>query len=280
MISRQVLILGVLGSILGSLVSVRAPDRFGLAAAAASSCDIQGRVLLQGRTAHAGTAIWLDGQWQAGTAGDGSFRIALANAGEESGPSGHRIEARHEGFLDARATDLSCAAGSDLALSDIQLVGGDARPDGRIDLFDLVRLGAAFGACVSDAAYLREADLNQSGCVDLFDLVLVGRNYGRSGPSDWPLPSGRFATEILPIMQAYCRGCHGDLAGLRLDSYAALMAGSSRGPVVVPGDPEASELYLRVTGRRQLVMPPGGIRLQPAEIERIRAWIEDGAPER
>jgi mono/diheme cytochrome c family protein len=49
--------------------------------------------------------------------------------------------------------------------------------------------------------------------------------------------------DVSAILNAHCIVCHqGEAAplGLRLDSHAALMRGSSRGPVVRPGKPGES----------------------------------------
>ncbi len=87
-----------------------------------------------------------------------------------------------------------------------------------------------------------------------------------------------YSRDVQPIFDQNCVVCHGGSAGLWLDSYERVMAGSERGPVVVPGDPEASELYRRITGASQPSMPLGQPPLPPQEIETIRRWIAEGAP--
>ncbi len=87
-----------------------------------------------------------------------------------------------------------------------------------------------------------------------------------------------YSRDVQPIFDRNCVVCHGGSAGLWLDSYERVMAGSERGPVVVPGDPEASELYRRITGASQPSMPLGQPPLPPQEIETIRRWIAEGAP--
>ncbi len=88
--------------------------------------------------------------------------------------------------------------------------------------------------------------------------------------------------EVAVIFEARCVMCHsGDGApvGLRLDSYEGVMAGSSRGAVVLPGDPEESELVKRIEGRSQPRMPlTGPPFLDDAQISLIRDWIAAGAP--
>ena len=87
-----------------------------------------------------------------------------------------------------------------------------------------------------------------------------------------------YRRDIQPLFDQRCVSCHGGSAGLWLDRYEHVMAGSSRGAVVTPGDPEASELYRRVAGLSQPAMPLGGPPLSSEEISLIRTWIAEGAP--
>ncbi|MDI3341541.1 MAG: hypothetical protein QJR03_13540 [Sphaerobacter sp.] len=95
------------------------------------------------------------------------------------------------------------------------------------------------------------------------------------------VPTGEvsFTQHVQPILLRSCVGCHGGTAGLWLDRYETVMQGSANGPVIVPGEPEQSELYLRITGRKQPAMPIGGRKLKPEQIETIRLWIAQGAKE-
>jgi hypothetical protein len=92
-----------------------------------------------------------------------------------------------------------------------------------------------------------------------------------------------FNRDIRPILSDRCFTCHGPDAGkrqanLRLDIESNAKANS----VIVPGAPEKSKLYLRVTADKSaLRMPPayaGHERLPQAEIDRLRIWVEQGAP--
>jgi mono/diheme cytochrome c family protein len=88
--------------------------------------------------------------------------------------------------------------------------------------------------------------------------------------------------EVSAILGAHCVVCHqGEAAplALRLDSHAALMRGSSRGPVVRPGDARASEIARRVRGESQPRMPlTGPPWLSDAQIATLEQWIAAGAP--
>ena len=82
-----------------------------------------------------------------------------------------------------------------------------------------------------------------------------------------------------PVLQAHCVRCHGATeasGGLRLDSYDAIMRGGERGPVVVPGLPQASLLIQKVLRRDKPAMPPR-TRLREAEIRKLASWIKSGA---
>ena len=99
-----------------------------------------------------------------------------------------------------------------------------------------------------------------------------------------------FERDVRPILADACFRCHGPdggarKAGLRLDLREGLF-GSIREPaaiahVVLPAHPESSELWRRVsaTSDEERMPPAGTLRpLTPAEIERLRQWIEEGAP--
>ena len=100
-----------------------------------------------------------------------------------------------------------------------------------------------------------------------------------------------FAKDVQPILMKYCVACHvqggaqGDLA-LYPDAWRSMVGVESRqSPLVLvdPGKPEASYLYLKLTGEHLAAqgtgerMPSPQAPLAPAEIEVIRQWIEQGA---
>jgi hypothetical protein len=88
----------------------------------------------------------------------------------------------------------------------------------------------------------------------------------------------QFESGLLPVLQANCVQCHGAkvrMKDLDLSSYDTLMKGSESGPVVVPGKPDESRLYLVVHEGK---MPVGKAKLSEKDVSAIRAWIEAGAP--
>ena len=96
-------------------------------------------------------------------------------------------------------------------------------------------------------------------------------------------PNSFFARHIFPVLDAKCVACHGtniEQGGLRLDSYEALMAGGKDGLVIAPRNPEHSLLLKNVTlppNDRNFMPAEGRTPLTPEEIERIRAWVREGA---
>ena len=95
-----------------------------------------------------------------------------------------------------------------------------------------------------------------------------------------------FRRQILPLLSERCFRCHGPdansrEASLQLDraeTATALLDDGER--ALVPGDPEASQLWQRVSQEDpDLRMPPAGAgdRLTTDERELLRRWIEQGA---
>jgi len=93
-----------------------------------------------------------------------------------------------------------------------------------------------------------------------------------------------FARDVRPLLARRCFACHGNdeetrEAGLRLDVRADAVADRDGYAAIVPGDAEASELWLRITDDA-FPMPPehAGEMLDESERDLLRRWIEAGAP--
>ncbi len=96
-----------------------------------------------------------------------------------------------------------------------------------------------------------------------------------------------FNRDVRPILSDRCFACHGPdknnrKSKLRLDVEAEAMADLGKGKFgFVPGSPERSEVYKRISSTNKgLRMPPaymGHDRLTDREIETIRTWIKQGA---
>lgn len=92
----------------------------------------------------------------------------------------------------------------------------------------------------------------------------------------------RVRRDVRPLLVRACVGCHGpgELASGELDlgSIEGILRGGSRGPAVVPGDPEASWLYRAAAWDEGAPrMPFGGDRLDSEALAALRVWIEEGA---
>lgn len=87
-----------------------------------------------------------------------------------------------------------------------------------------------------------------------------------------------FGQDVLPILTSQCGSCHGGQGGLWLTTFEQVMYGGASGPAVVPGHPEQSRLYLRLSSGAQPRMPLDAPPLTRAEIDAIRSWIAEGAP--
>ncbi len=88
-------------------------------------------------------------------------------------------------------------------------------------------------------------------------------------------PQAHLAREAFAVLTQYCVACHGE-QGAHKDRMFVNRAAMVKDQHVVPGSPDASAVYLRIANG---TMPPGGSRLQDAEVAVIRRWIAAGAPD-
>jgi Planctomycete cytochrome C len=92
-----------------------------------------------------------------------------------------------------------------------------------------------------------------------------------------------FAEDITPILRGWCVSCHQpggegyEKSGLDLTSYEGLMKGTKLGPMVLPGQPDSSNLVVLVEGRAKLRMPFGHKPLPNCLRTNIWSWIFEGA---
>jgi mono/diheme cytochrome c family protein len=90
-------------------------------------------------------------------------------------------------------------------------------------------------------------------------------------------------TDVSMIFAERCVMCHSAVAGaskgLRLDNYAASLAGGKNGAVLVPGNIAGSELIRRLRGQSTPRMPFLSRPLPEDQIAIIERWIEAGLPE-
>ncbi len=93
-----------------------------------------------------------------------------------------------------------------------------------------------------------------------------------------------FSRDVQPILNKHCIACHGGVKEASEVSFMfrdqVLGKGESGKIVVVPGDPDGSELMARVTtDDPELLMPQPehGSRLSDKDVETLRNWIKEGA---
>jgi mono/diheme cytochrome c family protein len=112
--------------------------------------------------------------------------------------------------------------------------------------------------------------------------IALGVIMAGSGAAAEPVDFNR---DIRPLLASKCYACHGPdedkrKADLRLDTRAGAMRDLGGYSAVVPGKPEASELWQRVlTKDKDEVMPPPGApkQLTANDRELLRRWIGEGA---
>ena len=88
-----------------------------------------------------------------------------------------------------------------------------------------------------------------------------------------------FSGQVLPILQAKCKGCHNTvlkLGGWDASSYESVITTGDNGLVVIVGDVQNSLLAQLLQGANGKTMPLSGA-LPTEEIQAILDWITAGA---
>lgn len=96
-----------------------------------------------------------------------------------------------------------------------------------------------------------------------------------------------FKDDVKPVLHDYCVSCHSPggrgyaKSGLDLTSYEGLMKGTKFGPVVIPGNSEASTFTKLLTGTNKGLKMPMGLNstgtLDRQYILILRKWVLQGA---
>jgi len=91
-----------------------------------------------------------------------------------------------------------------------------------------------------------------------------------------------FTTQIKPLLGTRCINCHhsGALFGeLNLENREMAFKKRANGPVIIPGKPDSSMLYLvpKLPPKELKAMPPNGHRIPDREVNLIHDWIRQGA---
>lgn len=93
-----------------------------------------------------------------------------------------------------------------------------------------------------------------------------------------------YGRDVRPILSENCFPCHGQdskkrMAGLRLDSVEYATADRGGRAALVPGKPESSQIYLRITEAQSARrMPPAfsNRSLTPDQVSILKRWIQEG----
>src|SRR5229473_6799686 len=125
--------------------------------------------------------------------------------------------------------------------------------------------------------WLPKGDTVRYRCLSV--LLLLALSIAIPGRTDEGIDF--FQQKIRPIFSSRCQGCHNDTlrySGRSLDSAESLRKGGLHGPVVVPGDPQTSRLYRKISGLEKPSMPMQGDPLTADEVALLKRWIELKAP--
>lgn len=141
----------------------------------------------------------------------------------------------------------------------------------------------ALSACGSPAEATTPGEVNQASAsqtpVSEPTLDVPAPNASPAATSQVASTAGiSFSKDVFPIFEASCIKCHGVekvSRGLNMTSYEKTLTGSVKGPVIVPGDPAGSLLVKVIVDGK---MPKQGAKLTPGQIEIIKSWISQGAP--
>lgn len=108
---------------------------------------------------------------------------------------------------------------------------------------------------------------------------------GHPNPVCAAQPEASFMEDVFPIFKGRCIDCHQpggqgyEHSGLDLSTYEGVMKGTKFGPIIVPGDPDTSNLMWLLDWRAspELRMPHGKKKLSTCDRDEIRNWIFHGA---
>ena len=125
-------------------------------------------------------------------------------------------------------------------------------------------------------------------------LGLVGQDSSSKKPQAVTGANLSFKADVFPIVQKYCLPCHAEESynpsQLSLDTYELLMKGGKHGPPIVPGKPEESIMFKKLSPDppfgdpmplkvRRRKNPSQQKKLTEEEIRSITEWIKQGAPD-
>jgi hypothetical protein len=167
------------------------------------------------------------------------------------------------------------------------------------------RYRVAKGLKETDADY-QKVLLEQ--CMEMHELMPMNRGMtttpGTTDPGTTAPETGFFATQVRPMLDSTCGGCHsaiGPSAGLTLggmgissvdvrEGLVGVKATNGEYSLIEPGDPARSWVYLKASGDVSKAtcmaacdrekMPPSGPGLSAAQLQTLSKWITDGATDK
>jgi len=95
-----------------------------------------------------------------------------------------------------------------------------------------------------------------------------------------------FAQDVMPIIDQHCIECHAaggkgsEASGFYMNSYEAVMKGTTNGPMVIAGDSTGSNMLVLMQGRADpsISMPHGKMKgVSGKQLKTIQIWIDQGA---
>ena len=139
------------------------------------------------------------------------------------------------------------------------------------EIFDAINLGHEDTAMFGWGEILSSSQIQQ--LVDLIRALPI-----IEAGDDSAAPQGTsYTLAVKPLLEKYCKACHGASGGWAADSYENVVNSGDSGPAVVPGEPENSSLVTRMLTTGSGLMPPMG-KLAEEDIQVIVDWVMEGAP--
>ncbi len=89
-----------------------------------------------------------------------------------------------------------------------------------------------------------------------------------------------YVGDVEPFLTKYCLECHNQgkaKAGYNVETFADLMRGGKKGPMVVPGKPSESRLMLTLQSKGKPMPPKKSRQPTAAETAKVSEWIKAGA---
>jgi hypothetical protein len=118
-------------------------------------------------------------------------------------------------------------------------------------------------------------------------ITILSAVFGLAACAPSEAPRVSYSADVKPILERYCSECHQpgtagyEASGFSVATYEDVIEGTRYGPVVIPGDAFNSNLIILVEGRADpaIAMPHDGHQMLGQEIETLKSWIQQGAPD-